>query len=97
MATKYKISCGSKFIARRTTMNAIRVRKKINSETIHLPELRPLIGKTVEIIVREEPAAPAGTEKDWEAWFASAGEDRIDSELYKQYREFDRQRHPRHL
>lgn len=74
-------------------MNAIRVRKKIDSETVYLPELRSLVGKTVEIIVREEPAAPAGTEGDWEAWFASAGEDRIDAELYKQYRAFDRHHH----
>jgi hypothetical protein len=74
-------------------MNSIRVRKKINSETIYLPELRPLVGKTVEIIVREEPAAPASTEQDWEAWFASAREDRIDADLYKQYREFDQQHH----
>jgi hypothetical protein len=74
-------------------MSAIRVRKKIDSETVHLPELRPLIGKTVEIIVREDPSAPASTEGDWEAWFASAGEALLDPELYKQYREFDRQHH----
>jgi hypothetical protein len=74
-------------------MDAIRVRKKIDSETIHLPELRPLLGKTVEIIVREEPDAPASTEEDWEAWFASIGEDRIDAELYRQYRDFDRRHH----
>lgn len=72
-------------------MDAIRVRKKINSETVYLPELRPLIGKMVEIIVREEPAAPVSTEQDWDAWFASAGEERIDAELYKRYREFERQ------
>jgi hypothetical protein len=36
-------------------MNIIRVRRRIESETLHLPELRPLIGKTVEIIVVEEP------------------------------------------
>jgi hypothetical protein len=37
-------------------MNAIRIRKKIDSETIHIPELRPMIGQEVEIIVQE--AAP---------------------------------------
>jgi hypothetical protein len=74
-------------------MNVIRVRKKIDSETVHLPELRRLIGKTVEITVREASTTLAATEKDWEAWFASAGDDRIDAELYKQYREFDRQHH----
>ena len=35
-------------------MNAIRIRKTIESETLHLPELRPLVGRTVEIIVLEE-------------------------------------------
>lgn len=37
-------------------MNAIRIRKRIESETLHLPELRDLVGKTVEIIVLEEAA-----------------------------------------
>ncbi len=40
-------------------MNAIRIRKQIDSETIRLPELRGLIGKTVEIIVLEESAPSA--------------------------------------
>ncbi|MDB5322400.1 MAG: hypothetical protein JWN40_4031 [Phycisphaerales bacterium] len=35
-------------------MNAIRIRKKIDSETIHIPELRPMIGQEVEIIVLED-------------------------------------------
>jgi hypothetical protein len=35
-------------------MNAVRIRKRVDSETIHLPELRPMIGKEVEIIVLEE-------------------------------------------
>jgi len=39
-------------------MNAIRVKKKLDSETLHLPELRPLLGKQVEIIVLEDTAQP---------------------------------------
>ena len=35
-------------------MNAVRIRRRVESETLHLPELRPLIGKDVEIIVLEE-------------------------------------------
>lgn len=35
-------------------MNAIRIRKRLDSDTPHLPELRSLIGKTVEIIVLDE-------------------------------------------
>lgn len=50
-------------------MNAIRFRKTIDSETLHLPELRPLLGRTVEIIVLEEQGGPSvrpGT-GDWDA------------------------------
>jgi hypothetical protein len=36
-------------------MAAIRIRKTLDSDTLHLPELRPYIGRTVEITV-EEPA-----------------------------------------
>lgn len=38
-------------------MQTIHVRKKIDSETLHLPELRTLIGKPVEILIVE--LAPA--------------------------------------
>ncbi len=35
-------------------MNPIRIRKKLDSETLNLPELRPLLGRTVEITVEEQ-------------------------------------------
>lgn len=35
-------------------MNAIQIRKRIESETLHLPELREMIGKSVQIIILEE-------------------------------------------
>lgn len=35
-------------------MDPIRIRKHVVSETLHLPELKPLIGKDVEILVQEE-------------------------------------------
>ena len=41
-------------------MKAVRVRKHLTSSTLELPELEPLIGKDVEIIVLEEtPEKPA--------------------------------------
>ena len=40
---------------------AIRIRKRIDSETLHLPELRHLIGKVVDITVEEEQPATAAT------------------------------------
>lgn len=39
---------------------AIRIRKRIDSETLHLPELKGLVGRDVEIIVVAEPPAGAG-------------------------------------
>ena len=42
--------------------NALHIRTRVDSETLHLPELRPLIGKEVEIIVLERTGtAPAAT------------------------------------
>ena len=35
-------------------MAAVIVRRKLESETLHLPEIKPLLGKNVEIIIREE-------------------------------------------
>ena len=32
----------------------IHLHQKLDSETLYIPELKPMIGKTVEIIVREE-------------------------------------------
>jgi hypothetical protein len=51
-------------------MNAIRIRKKLDSETLYLPELRPWLARGVEIIVLEEDGL-AGTvgpgTGDWQA------------------------------
>ena len=56
-------------------MNVVRIRRKLESETLHLPELKPLIGRNVEIIVVEEPATaiPPGT-GDWDAAFRAVEE-----------------------
>jgi len=35
----------------------IHIQRKIDSETLHLPELKPLIGRTVEITVEEQKPA----------------------------------------
>lgn len=59
-------------------MSAIRIRKKIDSDTLHLPELGPFIGHTVDILIEDEivDAAPpaggvAGT-GDWDAVLENA-------------------------
>jgi hypothetical protein len=33
----------------------VRIRRKLDSDTLHLPELKPLIGRTVEITIEEQP------------------------------------------
>lgn len=39
-------------------MNAVRIKKRLDSDTIHLPELHSMIGKEVEIIIlAEQPAS----------------------------------------
>lgn len=62
-------------------MNPVRVRRKLESDTLHLPELKPFIGKTVEIIVQEEmtPVITPGT-GDWSA-LEKAAEDLEDYDL----------------
>ena len=74
-------------------MNAVRIRRKLESDTPHLPELKPLIGKNVEIIVLEEPtpAIIPGT-GDWEAAARAAEELResgYDFDAWKRQREYD--------
>jgi hypothetical protein len=77
------------FSCRMTNMSEIRVRRKIESETIHLPELKPLLGKTVEIIVLEEAASEAGSPDRWQPLINAAAKDLVDPEVYKKYRDFD--------
>ena len=40
-------------------MSTIRIHRTIDSETLHLPELKPLVGKAVEITVTELPTETA--------------------------------------
>lgn len=72
-------------------MNAVRVRRKIESETLHLPELKPMIGKTVEIIVLDDtgPTFIPGT-GDWDSALKAAAElENYDFEAYRKQRECD--------
>ncbi len=54
-------------------MNAIRIRKTIHSDTLHIPELKDMIGSTVEIIVLEESVPPAvlHSKGDWDTVLAA--------------------------
>jgi hypothetical protein len=74
-------------------LDAIRIRRKLDSETLHLPEVRPLLGRTVEIVVSAEPIPEIipGT-GDWEAVkrCADALAD-YDFEAWRRQRDFDLQ------
>ena len=47
-------------------MRTIRIKTRLESDTLVLPQLRPLLGKTVEISVREEPESALDAMIDWE-------------------------------
>jgi hypothetical protein len=59
-------------------MSVIRIRQKLESETLHLPQLRPFIGKTVEITVVDDVATVSTPVKpesgDWSAAARAAAE-----------------------
>ena len=72
-------------------MSVIHIHRHLNSDI--LPELRPLIGKTVDIIVRraEVPAVTPGT-GDWSAWPAALNDlADYDFNVWKTQREYDLQ------
>lgn len=71
-------------------MTAIHIRRTLDSDVLHLPELKPLIGKTVEIVIREETPPIEELPDRWKPLLEIAGKDVIDPEVYKQYREWDR-------
>jgi hypothetical protein len=74
-------------------MTVIHVTQELNSDTLQLPELKPLIGKKVEITIREVPEIPA-TKNGWDALLELAGKDLIDLDAIEAYREFDKQHWP---
>lgn len=49
-------------------MNTIHIRTQVDSETLYLPELKPFIGKSVDIVVQEAgPIAIRSGTGNWEA------------------------------
>jgi hypothetical protein len=73
-------------------MNTIRILKKLESETFHLPELHALIGKDVEIVVTEVPSMRRVTPGtgDWDAAMQAARElEDCDCDAVRAQRECD--------
>jgi hypothetical protein len=77
-------------------MDAIRIKTTLDSNTLYLPQVQPLIGKAVEIIVREDVrTAEQGhdgrspSRDAWKAALAGLGGLDIDWDAYKRQREYD--------
>jgi hypothetical protein len=71
----------------------LRIHRQIDSATLTLPELQPLIGKTVEIIVRESKSLTSsrGT-GDWTAMQTAADHlEGYDFEAWRRQRGLDQQ------
>lgn len=71
-------------------MTTIRVTRHLESDTIQIPELAGLIGKDVEITVREELPACSGVpsgKSDVRAFLALAGHVSVDPDALWELRE----------
>ena len=64
-------------------MKVTKVRIKVDSEDVHIPELRKFMGKTVEMIITE--VRPK--DRKMEHFFAAAGKVKIDAEAIRKCRE----------
>ncbi len=64
-------------------MKITKVRLKVDSEHVHIPELKKFMGKTVEMIITE--VRPE--DRKMEHFFAAAGKVKIDAEAIRKCRE----------
>ncbi len=73
-------------------MRVIRVYRRVESETLQLPELKEFVGKDVEILVLGESSAPSQQprdRRDYSALAQIAGQDLVDPGAYKELRAAD--------
>jgi len=68
--------------------DAVHIHTRIDSETLTLPELRPFVGKSVEITVRED--MPAARKPDWKLLHNLAEAIRFDEASEKAFWELRR-------
>lgn len=68
-------------------MNAIRIHTRLESDTLRLPELKPLIGKDVEIIVLADSSETQG---DLSPFFDAASDVPVDLDAIDELREASR-------
>jgi hypothetical protein len=67
-------------------MNAIKIHTHLESDTIRIPELEPMVGKDVEIIVIGETPADAAKKAGIEKFIASAGKVKVDPDALDELR-----------
>lgn len=67
-------------------MEAIKIRKTIQSETLHIPELQKFIGKRVEIIFLELPEKKETVPKGKNKFIAASGKIDIDEKSVAELR-----------
>jgi hypothetical protein len=70
-------------------VSMIRILCHLDSDTLHWPELRPLIGKTVEILIREDATPGIG---DWlvvERAAERLRQSACDFDAWREQREYD--------
>jgi len=84
-------------------MDAIHINTQLDSDTLYLPQVRPLIGKRVEIIVQEQAATDEKRPNDrnphrdaWKAALTELADLDIDWDAYRRQREFDVRRASNH-
>lgn len=77
----------------------VHIHRKVDSETLYLPEIRPFIGKIVEIIIREDPSASlASATSDWDtALRAAEGLENYDFTAVDRQRAYDLRHAKDHL
>ena len=69
-------------------MEAIKIQKKIDSETLHIPELKRFIGKFVEIILLEAPSSESAQMKgDIKEFISAVNQIDIDENAVQRLRE----------
>ncbi len=64
-------------------MKVTKVRLKVDSENIHIPELKKFIGKTAEMVITE--VSPE--KQKMKRFFDAVGKIKIDEEVIREWRE----------
>ena len=70
-------------------MTVIHWTQQLQSDTLHVPELKPLIGKQVEITIRELSGVDLSDPNRFKPLEELAGKDLIDADVIDEYRQFD--------